>query len=176
MTEAIVESIPLFFVFLFYLVIAVGESRQGEMEDAAEGIELSKAKADQKEVLKARSRSRRRARRRGERSWEPHTVLGVRRRFCAVQEAYANAVSFAGPQREYIFTAPAILDSSAPATADFLDALEFASKSMSSIPRRKGPHSLAPLSVVDAVDRAEGLWERAVEMAQREVRSGGFER
>ena len=40
-----------------------------------------------------------------------------------VRVAYANTVTFSGPQREYVFTAPAILDSSVPDTAAFIEAM-----------------------------------------------------
>lgn len=40
-----------------------------------------------------------------------------------VRVAYANAVTFSEPQREYVFTAPAILDSSVPDTVAFIEAM-----------------------------------------------------
>lgn len=85
-----------------------------------------------------------------------------------VRIAYANAVTFSGPQREYIFTAPAILDSSVPATAAFIEAMTAADlKFYDSMDFE----AEADRSTVRAVEKAVEAWDEAVAFARLNMKS-----
>ena len=85
-----------------------------------------------------------------------------------VRVAYANAVTFSGPQREYVFTAPAVLDSSVPATAAFIEAMSAADLKFY---ESMDLEAEADRSTVRAVERAVEAWDEAVNFARLNVRS-----
>ena len=94
-------------------------------------------------------------------------VEHVRDRLSVVQLDYMSAITFTGHNAEYIFTAPAILDSSVPTTGDFLDAL---AKAQTIIPDDDSKdHEYATELMIRAIDDLEQSWKEAVRFARSNI-------
>ena len=94
-------------------------------------------------------------------------VEHVRDRLSVVQLDYMSAITFTGHNAEYIFTAPAILDSSVPTTGDFLDAL---AKAQTIIPDNDSKdHEYATELMIRAIDELEQSWKEAVRFARSNI-------
>ena len=95
------------------------------------------------------------------------TYYDVEKRVGMILQQYVNAVTFTGPQADFIFTAPAILDSSVPATARFLDTLH---QAQSVIPdsddEKQQQASYTEISLMEELDRD---WDNALEFARSNI-------
>lgn len=83
-----------------------------------------------------------------------------------VQVKDLNARMQRGPQSDYILYAPAVLDSSIPATAAYLEACAEALAHFHGVPNMDDP---APQHVVESANLVEKRWDEAVEFARRNV-------
>ena len=94
-------------------------------------------------------------------------VERVREQLSVVQLDYMSAITFTGHNAEYIFTAPAILDSSVPTTGDFLDTL---AKAQTIIPDDDSKdHEYATELMIRAIDDLEHSWKEAVRFARSNI-------
>lgn len=94
-------------------------------------------------------------------------VETVRDRLKVVQLDYMSAVTFTGHNAEYIFTAPAILDSSVPTTGEFLDEL---ARAQIVIPDDDSlDDQYATETMIKAIDDLEKAWKEAVRFARANI-------
>lgn len=78
-----------------------------------------------------------------------------------------SAVTFTGHNAEYIFTAPAILDSSVPTTGEFLDEL---ARAQIVIPDDDSlDDQYATETMIKAIDDLEKAWKEAVRFARANI-------
>lgn len=96
-----------------------------------------------------------------------HTVKDVRDRLAVIQLDYVSAVTFTGHNAEYIFTAPAILDSSVPTTGAFLDAMYRAQMTLPDDDFHDD--NIASATIINAIEEAEHAWKEAVRFARTNI-------
>lgn len=94
------------------------------------------------------------------------TYADVLSRIRDVQVKDLNAHMQQGPQSDYILHAPAVLDSSIPATAAYLEACGVALNYFHGV---TDLDTVAPNHVVAAADFVEKRWDEAVDFARRNV-------
>lgn len=99
--------------------------------------------------------------------FRPRETYGeVLSRIRNVQVKDLNAHTQRGPQSNYILYATAVLDSSVPATAAYLEACVSALEYFHSAPDL---NDAAPRDVIEAADLVERRWSEAVDFARRNI-------
>lgn len=86
-----------------------------------------------------------------------------------ISTEYMSAITFSGKNADFIFTAPAILDSSVPATAEFLDSLENTRTIIETTKDKRlmntEPNDNDKTIIVDMIEK----WDNAVEFARHNI-------